>query len=344
LNILCGGAWIVKKFPGMSLPFFVLFVALAWYFTQSGDREEGHENAYESRIVLGFAQLGAESEWRVSSSLSVKEAARKYGIELMFVNAQQKQENQIKAIRSFIAHRVDVIAFSPVVEAGWDNVLQEAKAEGIPVVLVDRSIYTDQEGLYVTFLGSDFVEEGKRAGRWLLGEYSNFPGRVKIVELRGTEGSSPTRGRDEGFREVISQNGSFEIVRLLRGDFMRSRGREEMERLLSDGRFPSSGDVVDVLFAHNDDMAMGAIEAMEERGIRPGRDVVIISVDAQRSALEALGQGRINCVVECNPYIGEQLMELVRKLAAGGEVPERIYSDETVYTADDIGNLPSRPW
>jgi simple sugar transport system substrate-binding protein len=337
----------VKKFLTASLSLFALLTFVlcitAWCFTYRGDEEAGPENAYESRVVLGFAQLGAESEWRSSSSLSVREAARKRGIELMFVNARQKQENQIKAIRSFIAHRVDVIAFSPVVETGWDNVLQEAKAEGIPVVLVDRSIRTEQEGLYVAFLGSDFVEEGRRAGRWLLDRYADFTGRVRIVELRGTEGASPTRGRDEGFREVIARDGRFEIVRLLRGDFMRSRGREEMERLLSDGRFPSV-DGVDVLFAHNDDMAMGAVEAMEEHGIRPGRDVVVISVDAQKSALDALRRGKVNCVVECNPYIGDQLMDLARRLAAGLDVPALTYSDETVYTADDLENLPSRPW
>ncbi|MDR1482035.1 MAG: ABC transporter substrate-binding protein [Synergistaceae bacterium] len=310
-----------------------------------GDEDKAAEE-FESKIVLGFAQLGAESEWRSSSSASIKEAARKYGVELMFENAQQKQENQIKAIRSFIAHRVDVIAFSPVVELGWDNVLLEAKAEGIPVILVDRHIRTDAERLYAAFIGSDFIEEGRKAGRWLLEKFRNSEGEVKIVELRGTDGSSPTKDRAEGFREMIGNDGRFLIVRSLSGDFMRSKGREVMEEVLSPAYYnPSAGMTLDVLFAHNDDMAMGAIEAMEEHGLRPGRDVVVISVDAQRSALEALRNGKINCIVECTPYIGERLMDLVRQLVAGYEIPSTIYSEETVFTEDDpVESLPVRPY
>jgi simple sugar transport system substrate-binding protein len=313
------------------------------FFTRGVARDP--EAPYESKIVLGFAQLGAESEWRTSSSTSVMEAADKYGVELMFENAQQKQENQIKAIRSFIAHRVDVIAFSPVVETGWDNVLLEARAEGIPVVLVDRGIQTDRDGLYITFIGSDFTEEGRRAGRWLLEKFSGFEGRVKIVELRGTEGSSPANGRYAGFREIIGGRDKFEIVRSSSGDFMRSKGRETMERILREYHDPSNGNGIDVLFAHNDDMALGAIEAMERHGLVPGRDVVIISVDAQRSAIDALKQGRINCVVECNPYIGEQLMELVKALADGRPVPETIYSAETLYDENTpLSELPERSY
>jgi simple sugar transport system substrate-binding protein len=259
----------------------------------------------------------------------------------MFENAQQKQENQIKAIRSFIAHRVDVISFSPVVESGWDNVLLEAKAEGIPVILVDRRIKTDLEDLYVAFIGSDFAEEGRKAGRWLLRKLWDFGGTVKIVELRGTDGSSPTEGRAKGFREMLEGDGRFQIVRSLSGDFMRSKGREVMEEVLN----PSVGQTLNVLFAHNDDMARGAMEAREEHGLRPGRDVVVISVDAQKSALEALKQGRINCIVECTPYVGEQLMDLVRQLTAGRDIPSTIYSQETVFTEDDPPEtLPVRPY
>jgi simple sugar transport system substrate-binding protein len=265
----------------------------------------------------------------------------------MFENAQQKQENQIKAIRSFIAHRVDVIAFSPVVESGWDNVLLEAKTEGIPVILVDRRIRTDIEDLYIAFIGSNFIEEGKKAGRWLLEKFRDAEERtvVKIVELRGTDGSSPGEGRAAGFREMLGNDGRFQIVRSLSGDFMRSKGREVMEEVLSDYYDPSAGRTLDVLFAHNDDMAMGAIEAMEERGLKPGQEVVVISVDAQKSALEALKQGRINCVVECTPYIGEQLMDLVRQLVAGHSIPSMIYSEETVFTENDPPeSLPVRPY
>ena len=316
---------------------FVRFVRFARHF---GNEEKA--DVFESKIVLGFAQLGAESEWRSSSSASIKEAAQKHGIELMFENAQQKQENQIKAIRSFIAHRVDVIAFAPVVESGWDNVLLEAKAEGIPVILVDRHIKTDAENLYITFIGSNFIEEGRKAGRWLLKKFRGARDTVEIVELRGTDGSSPAEDRAKGFREILGGDGRFQIVRSLSGDFMRSKGREVMEEVLRSYALEMT---LDVLFAHNDDMAMGAIEAMEERGLKPGRDVIVISVDAQKSALEALKQGKINCVVESAPYIGEPLMDLVRQLAAGYGVPPTLYSEETMFTEDDpVENLPTRPY
>jgi simple sugar transport system substrate-binding protein len=353
------------------LAFFVVLIlslVIAIRFEGGGETYE----AFESKIVLGFAQLGAESEWRSSSSASIKEAARKYGVELMFENAQQKQENQIKAIRSFIAHRVDVIAFAPVVESGWDNVLLEAKAEGIPVILVDRRIRTDvREKLYIAFIGSNFIEEGRKAGRWLLEKFrdtADLPQEVSvgpespagtnelrppelerspvnILELRGTDGSSPAEDRAAGFREIIGNDRRFQVVRSLSGDFMRSKGREVMEQVLSDYYDPAAGRTLDVLFAHNDDMAMGAVEAMEERGLRPGRDVVVISVDAQKSALEALRRGKINCVVECAPYIGEQLMDLVKQLVAGRDIPSIIYSEETMFTEDDPPeSLPVRPY
>jgi simple sugar transport system substrate-binding protein len=300
---------------------------------------------YGSKIVLGFAQLGAESEWRSASSESVKRAAEKYGVELMFENAQQKQENQIKAIRSFIAHRVDVIAFAPVVETGWDNVLLEAREERIPVVLVDRKIQTDLDGLYASFLGSDFAEEGRKAGLWATRKFDGTSRDVNIVELRGTDGASPTKGRSEGFREAISSDARFKIVCSESGDFMRSKGRETMEKILDGYHAPDEGRHIDVLFAHNDDMALGAVETMEARGIAPGRDVVIISVDAQRSALEALAKGKLNCVVECSPYVGERLMELVASLVSGNEIPTAIYSEETMFTEDNPPeSLPERPY
>jgi simple sugar transport system substrate-binding protein len=334
----------MKKFIPPLL-FAIVLLSGAIFFANSRIAPDAPHDEMGSKVVLGFAQLGAESEWRTASSESVIRAAEKYGIELMFENAQQKQENQIKAIRSFIAHRVDVIAFSPVVEAGWDNVLSEARDVGIPVILVDRKIETELEGMYVSFLGSDFVEEGRRAGRWLRGKFSGADRSVRIVELRGTEGASPTKGRGEGFREILSDDARFEIVRSLSGDFMRSKGRETMEHILDEYYSPADGRGIDVIFAHNDDMAMGAMEALERRGISPGRDVVMISVDAQRSALEALKARRLNCVVECTPYVGERLMQLVASLAAGEAIPPAIYSEETVFTEDDPPeSLPEREY
>ncbi len=233
----------------------------------------------EDTLVLGFSQLGSESSWRVGSTVSIQQAAADSGIQLMFDNAQQKQENQIKAIRSFIAYQVDVIAFSPIVEDGWDNVLMEAKAAGIPVLLVDRYINTHDESLFDGFVGSDFEEEGRRAGRFLRDYYDeryssvDLPedGKVRIVELMGTEGSSPMRGRYSGFREILDGDSRFEIVVSESGDFLRSLGKEKMRNIISDLKEQAEDDPaagrIDVLYSHNDGMTLGAIEALKEAGI-----------------------------------------------------------------------------
>lgn len=290
------------------------------------------------RIVLGFAQLGDESEWRSSSSNDIKRAAEDADIQLVFDNAQQKQFNQIKAIRSFILNGVDVIAFCPIVEEGWDNVLNEAKAAGIPVILVDRYIKTDDEGLYCAFIGSDFHKEGVLAARWMAERFAYRDGPVKVAEISGTLNSSPTIGRYEGLREVFADNPKFEMVTSVSGDFMRSKGKECMEEILA-----KSPDI-DILYAHNDDMALGAIEVLEERGIKPGKDIVIVSVDAQKSGLEALRQGKINCLVECNPYIGDELMSLVTKIDNGEPYEACTYVEEKIFTdKDDFATLPVRP-
>lgn len=292
----------------------------------------------QDRILFGFSQLGDESEWRTSSSNDIKRAAEEAGIQLIFDNAQQKQFNQIKAIRSFILNRVDIIAFCPIVEEGWDNILLDAKAAGIPVILVDRYIKTEEEGLYCAFIGSDFENEGYEAGEWIIEKFAKSTEPVKIAEISGTANSSPTIGRYEGIRKALNGNPKFEIVTSVSGDFMRSKGRECMEKILRDT--PE----FDVLFAHNDDMALGAVEILEEHGITPGVDVVIVSVDAQKSGLNALKEGKINCLVECSPYVGSQLMELALKVLNGEEVPFYTYTQETIFTEnDDFNTLPMRP-
>src|SRR6185503_17665231 len=228
----------------------------------------------DDRIVLGFSQIGAESEWRTANTVSIKNAAASMGIDLRFADAQQKQENQIKALRSFIAQKVDVIAFSPVVETGWDTVLQEAKAAKIPVILTDRAVSADPS-LYAGFIGSDFVEEGRKAARWMLEKYQAAPGDVNIVELQGTVGSAPAIDRKKGFEEIIAANPRFKIIRSQSGEFTRAKGKEVMEAFLK-----AETRKIDVLFAHNDDMAIGAIQAIEEAGLKPGRDILIVSIDA----------------------------------------------------------------
>jgi ABC-type sugar transport system substrate-binding protein len=277
-------------------------------------------------IVLGFSQVGAESEWRTANTESIKSAAKDAGIELKFSDAQQKQENQIKAIRSFIAQKVDVIAFSPVVESGWETVLREAKAAKIPVVLTDRSVNVKDTSLYVSFMGSDFVEEGRKAGRWLVEKMKGTSGQVNIVELQGTVGSAPAIDRKKGFEEIIKADPKFRIIRSQTGDFTRAKGKEVMEAFLK-----AEGKKINVLYAHNDDMAIGAIQAIEEAGLKPAKDITIISVDAVKGAFEAMMAGKLNVSVECSPLLGPQLMAAVKDIKAGKPVQKRIVTEEGIF-------------
>jgi simple sugar transport system substrate-binding protein len=297
------------------------------------------------QITLGFSQIGAESEWRTANTTSVQSAAKEAGINLRFSDAQQKQENQIKALRSFIAQRVDVIAFSPVVETGWETVLREAKAAQIPVILTDRAVQVSDESLYLSLIGSDFVEEGRKAGRWLTEYYAtgagkDVKGEIKIVELQGTVGSAPANDRKKGFAEIIGADERFKVIRSQTGDFTRAKGKEVMEAFLK-----AEGRNINVLYAHNDDMAIGAIQAIEEAGLAPGKDIIIISIDGVKGAFEAMIAGKLNVTVECSPLLGPQLMEAVKKVAAGETIERRIVTEESVFPMETAAEvLPTRKY
>jgi simple sugar transport system substrate-binding protein len=294
----------------------------------------------QKKIVLGFSQIGAESEWRTANTESIKSAAAAAGIELKFADAQQKQENQIKAIRSFIAQKVDVIAFSPVVESGWDTVLMEAKAAKIPVILTDRAVDSKDKSLYVTFMGSDFIEEGRKAGRWLEEFEKGKPGPINIVELQGTVGSAPAIDRKKGFEEIIAGDPRMKIIRSQTGDFTRAKGKEVMEAFLK-----AEGNKINVLYAHNDDMAIGAIQAIEEAGLKPGQDITIISIDGVKGAFEAMMAGKLNVTVECSPLLGPQLMATVKDLVAGKPIPPRIVTKEGIFPKEvAAAEFPNRKY
>jgi galactofuranose transport system substrate-binding protein len=296
--------------------------------------------AADKKITLGFSQVGAESEWRSANTVSIKDAAKKAGFDLKFSDAQQKQENQIKAIRSFIAQKVDVIAFSPVVESGWETVLKEAKAAKIPVVLTDRSVDVKDDSLYVSFIGSDFTEEGRKAGRWVTDKFKDAKGDVNIVELQGTVGSAPAIDRKKGFEEIIKSNPNLKVIRSQTGDFTRAKGKEVMEAFLK-----AEGKKINVLFAHNDDMAIGAIQAIEEAGLKPGKDIIIVSIDGVKGAFEAMIAGKLNVTVECSPLLGPQLMDVVKKVKAGESVPKRIVTQEGIFPMEVAAKeFPSRKY
>lgn len=295
--------------------------------------------AADKKITLGFAQVGAESEWRTANTVSIKEAAKEAGIELKFSDAQQKQENQIKAIRSYIAQKVNVIAFAPVVTTGWDTVLKEAKAAKIPVILTDRNIDTKDPSLYVTMIGSDFTEEGQKAAQWLIDNYKKPGDVVNIVELQGTVGSAPAIDRKKGFEEVIKNDPRFKITRSQTGDFTRAKGKEVMEAFLKTDKN------IQVLFAHNDDMAIGAIQAIEAAGMKPGEDIIIVSIDAVKGAFEAMMAGKLNVTVECNPQLGPQLMTVVKEVLEGKEQPKWVKTKEGVFPMETAAKeFPNRKY
>jgi galactofuranose transport system substrate-binding protein len=311
-------------------------VVLLSALTACGSGGSTSSSSGDDKITMGFAQVGAESGWRTANTKSIQDEAKAAGIELKFSDAQQKQENQIKAIRSYIQQKVDVIAFSPVVETGWDAVLEEAKAANIPVILTDRAIDSDDKTLYKTFLGSDFVEEGRKAGQWLV-ENSNGP--TNVVELQGTTGAAPAIDRKEGFEEVVKSKPDIKIVASQTGDFTRSGGKQVMEAFLK------SQPDIDVVYAHNDDMGLGAIEAIKAAGKVPGKDIKIITVDAVKDGMTALANGEINFIVECNPMLGKQLMDLAKKVVKGEEVPARVVTEETTFTPEQAkAALPSRQY
>lgn len=291
--------------------------------TACGSDSDSGGTGGSEEITMGFAQVGAESGWRTANTKSIQASAKEAGINLKFSDAQQKQENQIKAIRSYIQQKVDVIAFSPVVETGWDTVLQEAKRAKIPVILTDRAVDSEDTSLYKTFLGSDFVVEGEKAGDWMVENAGD--GDVNVVELQGTTGAAPAIDRKKGFEDKIAANPKIKIVASQTGDFTRDGGKKVMESFLK------SQDDIDVVYAHNDDMGLGAIEAIEAAGKKPGVDIKIITVDAVKDGMAALAEGKINYIVECNPLLGPQLMDLAEKVLAGEEVPERVLTEESAF-------------
>ena len=308
----------------------------------SNVKEPGKENGSDtSGLVIGFSQLGSESAWRLGNTASMENAAAAHGINLVVNNGMQKQENQITAIRSFIAYQVDVIVFAPIVEDGWTNVLQEAKDAGIPVIMMDRVINVRDSDLYNAYIGPDHYQEGVNAAKFLIRKSEELQNeKIRIAEISGTEGSSPMISRYKGFHDLIDNNDRFEVLETISGDFLRSKGRECMESLLR--KYP---DQIDVLYSHNDAMTLGAIEVMEEHGIKPGKDIVIISVDGEQAAIDLLKEGKINCVVECSPMLGEAVMDLAEKIVSGQDYPRITRPEESVFTEyDDLSDLPPREY
>lgn len=279
-------------------------IFMALLLSDCSDSSDGPATTAE-QVTIGFSQVGSESSWRTSFSESVRSEAAARGIDLKFSDAQQKQENQIKAIRSFIAQGVDGIIVAPVVETGWKPVLEEAKRGGIPVVIVDRNMALDDDSLFLTRIASDFVEEGRKAAGWLM---NATDGVCDIVELQGTVGATAALDRMTGFKEGISDYPQARIIRSQTGDFTRTKGKEVMESFL---KAENGGQDICAVWAHNDEMAIGAVLAIKEAGLDPGTDILIVSVDAVPDIFKAMAEGDTNATVELSPYMGGPAFDVI---------------------------------
>ena len=293
-------------------PVVLVLMALALLGSPLSSKVQETPAEDDNLIVVGVAQVGSESVWRSAHTQSIQDAfTRANGYMLIFDNARQKQANQIKAIRSFISQQVDYIVLSPIEESGWDTVLQEAKDAGIPVILIDRKVSVDDDSLYASWVGSDFVREGQDAGYWLE-DYMKKQGReddeVNIVVLKGTKGASATIGRTRGFNEVA--------------------------KVLLD-----QYEDIDVVVSQNDDMTFGALEAIREAGKTAGvnGDITVISFDAVDAGVELVRNGEINIDVQCNPDQGKYVEQIIQDMEAGKEIEKAYYVPERVYTQENVG-------
>lgn len=319
----------MKKLPHLIL--FAIAALCGLLAGCGGGRDNGG-----SGPVVGFAQAGAESAWRVAETRSIRETATERGVNLRFSDAQGRQENQISAVRNFIAQGVDAIILAPIVETGWEGVLTEARDAGIPVILVDRGVQADED-LYATLIASDFVAEGRMAAEWVV---EKTGGKAGIIELQGTPGAAPAIDRKKGFAEGIAGHPDMKIIASQSGNFNIEEGREVMAALLTQHR-----DELDVVYAHNDDMALGAIQAIREAGLRPGTDILLVSIDGVKGAFEAMVAGDLNVTVECNPLLGPLAFDAVERVLAGEDLPKRTVVEDQVFDQSVAADLlPDRKY
>lgn len=271
-----------------------------------------------SSLTVGFSQIGSESGWRAAETSVSKAEAERRGIDLKISDAQQKQENQIKAVRSFIAQGVDAIFIAPVVQTGWEPVLEEAKDYEIPVFLLDRGITVDDQSLYMTAVAADSVHEGNVAGNWLIDRLNGK--QCNVVELQGTVGASVAIDRKQGFHEAIAKADNVDIIRTQSGEFTRSKGKEVMESFI---KAENNGRNICALYAHNDDMALGAIQAIKEAGLQPGKDILVVSIDSVPDIFKAMMKGEANATVELTPNMAGPAFDALEKYLDNGTVPPK---------------------
>ena len=312
----------------------LICLILALFLVTGCGKQEPEQPEEEDLIVVGISQVGAESDWRVANSESMKAAfSEDKGYRLLFSDARQKQENQITAVRKFIQQQVDYIVLMPLCETGWDSVLQEAKKAGIPVILVDRMADVEDDSLYAAHVGSDFYGEGVSAVKWMESRYAKRTDSIEIIHIQGTMGSTAQIGRTRALEEAVRRHPNWQILTCLDGDFTQAKAYEALGDYLD--TLPNSQDF-DVVYCENDNEAFGAIEALREHGYRVGTDVDVICFDATANALRLCGAGEISLVVECNPLLGPLAEEIVRTMEEGEVPPKHKYIDERMFVQANI--------
>ncbi|MGQ4223957.1 ABC transporter substrate-binding protein [Enterococcus mundtii] len=292
----------------------------------------------KNELTIGFSQAGTESNWRKVQNQSIKEALEKQNFQVLHRNSYSDPKQQIQDVMTFIAYQVDMIVLSPIEETGWDSVLEEAKEANIPVIIVDRNITTEKQDLYLTHIGSSFKAQGSRAGLYVTNHYQQKTQEsIQVFEIRGSENTSPTRLRSDGFLETIGRDPRIHVRQVITGDYIRLKAKEQFSKAIDKGKLEG----IDVIYSHNDEMTLGALDAIKEKKLE--KNFVIVSIDAQKEMIDQLKKGKVNCVVECNPFMGELVANTVKRYFEKKAIPQDIYVSDTVFSdQNDFSTIPPR--
>ncbi|MDQ3135894.1 MAG: ABC transporter substrate-binding protein [Acidobacteriota bacterium] len=299
--------------------------------TESGD--SAPKARKDGKIVVGFSQMENNGPWRIAETRSLEEEARKRGdkYQLIVTDARGDTANQVGNVEDLVARGVDAIFLAPREFEGLAPALQAAKKAGIPVFLIDREAAGKAGEDYVAFLGSNFVEQGQRAGEWLAKQTN---GKANIVELTGTAGASVARDRSQGFQQAIKSHPDMKIIASQTGNFTRAEGQRVMENIIQAKRKE-----ITAVYTHNDEMALGAIQALKSAGMQPGKDVLVVSVDGQKTALEAIARGEMNVTVESNPRFGPLAFDTLEKYLNKQKVPEKIILEDRFFDSTNAAQF-----
>ena len=291
-----------------------------------------------SEITIGFAQAGIESNWRKIQSKSIKEELEKQNYQVMSRNSFSDPKQQYQDVMTFIAYQVDLIILSPIEEFGWEPVLEEAKKANIPVIIVDRNIATNRSDLFLTHIGSSFKAQGGRAGLYVTNHYQKIEKEaINVFEIKGVENSSPTRLRHDGFAETVGRDPRIQITQTITGDFIRLKEKEKFSEAIEAGNLNN----IDVIYSHNDEMTLGALDALDEYQLE--NKFVVVSIDAQKEMIDLLKQRKVNCVVECNPFMGELVANTVKRYFDNKTISDDIYVSDTVFSdQNSLSTIPPR--